>query len=189
MLMNLAERAYNHSFHIAPIVRSLMDTDFYKLLMQQYMRANYPDVVVGFKVTNRTKSVRLADEIDIEELRAQLDHARTLRFQPSELIWLTGQTFYGQQGIFKKGYIDYLRSYQLPEYTLAIEAGQISLRTKAKWADVTLWEIIFLSIVNEMRYRKKMAKMSESQLDIMYARAKVKLYAKLERIADLPNLS
>ncbi len=40
----------------------------------------YPKVDATFALINRTTSVRLADEIDEGELRAQLDHARTLRF-------------------------------------------------------------------------------------------------------------
>src|SRR3546814_3081783 len=56
-------------------------------------------------LNNRTKDVRLADIIAVEELREQLDHVRTLRFQKDELIWLRGQTFYGVQGIFSPGFI------------------------------------------------------------------------------------
>ena len=34
-MLDLAKRVYDHSFRIDPIVRSLLDTDFYKLLMAQ----------------------------------------------------------------------------------------------------------------------------------------------------------
>ena len=191
--MDFAKRAYDHnSFKIDPIVRSLMDTDFYKLLMMQFIYLNYFSVRASFKLTNRTKKVRLADEIDMDELRAQLDHCRTLRFTASELIWLTGQTFYGQEGVFHKSFIDYLRTFQLPAYELnESRDGQLRLHTPVDtpWVEATLWEIFFLTIVNELRYRAKMAKMSKSQLDIMYARAKVKLYAKLERLNTLEHLN
>ena len=63
-----------------PIARSLLDTDFYKLLMLQMIWGMYPKVNATFSLINRTTSVRLADEIDEQELREQLDHARTLRF-------------------------------------------------------------------------------------------------------------
>ena len=33
MNVNFAERAHNHNWKLDPIVRSLLDTDFYKLLM------------------------------------------------------------------------------------------------------------------------------------------------------------
>ena len=57
------------------LIRSLLDTDFYKLLMLQMIREFYPDQRVTFSVINRTRNVRLAEIIDEGELRAQLDHA------------------------------------------------------------------------------------------------------------------
>src|SRR5881398_3098892 len=74
---DIATRTYNHGWRLDPIVRSLLDTDFYKLLMLQMIREFYPDRCVAFSVINRSRHVRLAEVIDEGELRAQLDHART----------------------------------------------------------------------------------------------------------------
>ena len=188
--MDFATRAYNQTFPFDPIVRSLLDTDFYKLLMQQFIWEHYPHERVGWRVTNRSRGVKLAGEIEMEALREQLDHARTLRFTPSEIIHLRGQSFYGQRGIFKEGYLRTLCSFHLPEYELRqTDDGQIDLSFSGPWWQTTLWEIYALSIINELRSRALMRRMSRSQLDILYARAKVKLYAKLERLTDLPNLN
>lgn len=187
---NFAKRAWDHGFPRDYIVRSLLDTDFYKLLMHQFIWRKYPNTEVSFSVTNRTKTVLLGYEIDINELREQLDHVQTLKFQQNELIWLAGQTFYGQSGIFGKGYLDYLRSsFKLADYTIEVKDGQIALTFNGKWLETSLFEIYALTIINEMRYRAKMRKMNRSQLDIMYARAKVKLYAKLERLNTLDELA
>ena len=86
--MDLAKRAYDHGFRLDPIVRSLLDTDFYKLLMLQMIWARYPDVSATFSLHNRTRRIRLADMIDEKELREQLDHARTIRFTKKEMIWI-----------------------------------------------------------------------------------------------------
>lgn len=187
--MDFATRAWNHSFPFDPIVRSLLDTDFYKLLMQQLIWEEYPNVQVSWKLTNRTKTIRLAEEVDLGALREQLDHARSLRFTPSEIIYLRGQTFYGQSGIFKEGYVNTLQSFQLPDYELGTEGGQIVLRFAGSWWETTMWEIPALAIVNELRARAVLAQMSRSALDILYARAKVKLYAKLERLRGLAGLN
>ena len=85
---DIARRVYNHAWKLDPIVRSLLDTDFYKLLMLQMIWGMYPKVDATFSLINRTTSVRLAEEIDEGELRDQLDHARTLRFSKKEMIWL-----------------------------------------------------------------------------------------------------
>ena len=110
MVIDIATRAYNHTFRIDPIIRSLMDTDFYKLLMQQMIVRDHPNLDVKFRLTNRSR-VRLAEVIDLGELKEQLDHARKLRFQNSELIWLTGNTFYGQDKMFAPAYIEWLRHF------------------------------------------------------------------------------
>ena len=193
--MDFAKRAYDHSYHIDPIVRSLLDTDFYKLLMLQFIWKNYYHTRVTFAVTNRTKSVRLADTVGMDALRAQLDHVRSLTFTNSELVWLRGQSFYGQHGLFEEGFLDYLRTFSLPDYTLEHEVvdgeatGQFVLEFSGTWAEATLWEIYALEIVNELRYRALMRTMNRSQLDIMYAKAKVKLYDKLMVLKDLEGLN
>src|SRR4051812_7712147 len=189
--MDFARRAWDHSFPMDPIVRTLMDTDFYKFLMGQMIWEKHRNDRASFTLSNRSQSVRLADCIDLGELRAQLDHARSLRFEPHELIWLRGQEFYGEPNLFVPAYIDFLRRLRLPDYELSrdVETGQIVFRTEGRWCEATFWEIPLLAIVNELRVRAILKTMSRSQLDILYARAKVKLYAKLERLARIERLN
>ena len=54
MNVNFAERAHNHNWKLDPIVRSLLDTDFYKLLMLQFIWKNFPATQVTSEVHNRT---------------------------------------------------------------------------------------------------------------------------------------
>src|ERR1700690_3246216 len=63
MNVNFAERAHNHNWKLDPIVRSLLDTDFYKLLMLQFVWKNFPAVRVTSEVVNRTTTVRLAEHV------------------------------------------------------------------------------------------------------------------------------
>ena len=58
---DIARRVYNHTWKLDPIVRSLLDTDFYKLLMLQMIWGMYPKVDATFSLINRTTSVRLAE--------------------------------------------------------------------------------------------------------------------------------
>jgi len=185
---DIASRVYYHSFKLDPIVRSLLDTDIYKLLMLQTIWKERADVPVTFSLINRTRSVRLAEEVDEQELRAQLDHARSLQLTKKELIWLTGNTFYGRERLFRGEFIDWLRTYRLPAYELAIEDGQYRIDFEGRWADVTLWEIPVLSIVSELRSRAAMHGVGRFELDVTYARAKAKLWEKVMRLDALPEL-
>src|SRR5215469_12506720 len=128
MNVNFAERAHNHNFKLDPIVRSLLDTDFYKLLMLQFIWLNFPAVHVTSEVVNRTHRVKLAGEISADALIAQMEHVRQLRFRKSELIWLAGNTFYGTRSIFEPAFLDWLEhGFRLSEYELSVRDGQFSL--------------------------------------------------------------
>lgn len=185
MITDLSSRVYNHSFRIDPIVRTLLDTDFYKLLMLQMIWRLKPDTRVSFGLTNRSPAIRFAENIAEDELVAQLDHARSLRFQKNELIWLAGNSFYGKTKIFEPSFIDYLASFSLPPYKLSRRDGEFELRFEGLWRETTMWEIPALAVLNELRARSAMRKMSRFELDILYARAKAKLWAKVERLRVL----
>lgn len=185
---DIATRVYNHAWKLDPIIRSLIDTDFYKLLMLQMIWKLYPDVHATFTLINRTTSVRLADEIDEQELRDQLDHARSLRLSKKEMIWLAGNTFYGRAQIFEPEFLAWLGNLQLPEYELTKRDGQYELTFHGPWMETTLWEIPALAIINELRSRAAMRSLGYFTLDVLYARAKAKMWSKVERLKELPGL-
>src|SRR3974390_1507464 len=185
---DIATRTYNHGWRLDPIVRSLLDTDFYKLLMLQMIQEFYPNQRVTFSVINRSKHVRLAEVIDEGELRAQLDHARSIRFSKKELIWLAGNTFYGKTQMFSPEFINYLSTFRLPEYELEKIEGQYELNFYGPWTHTTMWEIPALAIVNELRARQVMKRYGRFALDVLYARAKEKLWSKVERLRELDGL-
>lgn len=186
MSIDLAQRIHNQNYNLDPFVRSLLDTDFYKLLMAAYVHRWHPKVGVTFAVKNRSVSkVRMSALISETDLRAQLDHVRSLRFTPSELIWLQGNTFYGQKGIFPPEFIEALRALRLPEYDLSIGAdGEFVLEFSGTWLETTLWEIYALSVLNEARARAGMRDMSKYQLRVLYANATAKLVGKLKALRE-----
>jgi nicotinate phosphoribosyltransferase len=51
-----------------------------------------------------------------------------------------------------------------------------------------MWEIPALAIVNELRARAALRGWGRFELDVLYARAKAKLWSKVERLAALPDL-
>ena len=61
MIVNFAERAHNHNWELDPVTRSLLDTDFYKLLMLQFIWKHYPKTHVSFSLFNRYFQCVLAD--------------------------------------------------------------------------------------------------------------------------------
>jgi len=190
VIVNIARRAHDHNWELDPITRSLLDTDFYKLLMLQFIWKNFPTTQTSFTLLNRSTSVRLGDIVSVDELREQLDEARRLRFHKSELIWLAGNTFYGRRGIFEPAFLEWLeRDFRLSEFELSAEDGQLSLRFHGLWTETTMWEIYALSAIDELKTRASLKKLSEFELDILYSRAKTRLWEKMERLRGVPHLN
>lgn len=187
-MVDIATRVYNHRWKLDPIVRSLIDTDFYKLLMCQSVFRNKPDTIVTFSLINRTGTVRLADLIDEGELREQLDHIRSLSLSRGESTWLRGNTFYGQRQMFTPEFMEWFEALRLPPYHLEKRDGQYELTFEGKWPEVMLWEIPALSVLMELRARAVLGKMEKFELQVLYARAMTKLWEKVERLRPLPDL-
>ena len=190
MIINHAERAHNHNWELDPVIRSLLDTDFYKLLMLQFIWKHFPNTRVQFSLLNRHPAVRIADTVHIEEFKVQLQHVRGLRFRKSELVWLAGNTFYGRRGIFEPAFLEWLENdFRLSDYQFRVREGQIHLTFDGTWAETTMWELYSLAILDELKTRALLKTLSEFGLDILYARAKTKLWNKIERLRGVPGLS
>ena len=188
-MVDIATRVYNHNWKIDPIVRSVLDTDFYKLLMAQTIFRRYRDVAVTFGITNRTSSVRLAELIDEGELREQLDHVRTLRLSRGESTWLRGNTFYGKRQMFSPEFITWLEEFRFPEYNLEKHDGQYVLTFEGPWIETTMWEIPALAILNELRSRNVTRTMGKFELQVLYARAMARVWEKVQALKALPGVS
>ncbi len=188
-MLDLATRVYNRNFRIDPIVRSLLDTDFYKLLMAQTILRRHRDLPVTFGIHNRTAHVRIAEEVEEGELRAQLDHARSLRLTRGESTWLRGNTFYGTRQMFSAEFMAWFEDFRLPDYELERRDGQYVLTFHGPWVETTMWEVPALAILNELRSRATLHGMGRFELQVLYARAMTRVWEKIERLKKLPDLS
>lgn len=187
-MADIATRVYNHKWKIDPIVRSLIDTDFYKLLMCQSVFRNQRDARVTFSLINRSKDVRLAELIDEGELREQLDHIRSLSLSRGESTWLRGNTFYGKRQMFRPDFMEWFEKLRLPAYELEKRDGQYELTFEGAWPEVMLWEIPALAVLMELRSRAVLETMGRFELQVLYARAMTKIWEKVERLRGVPSL-
>jgi nicotinate phosphoribosyltransferase len=169
------------------VIRSLMDVDFYKFTMAYFIKTYYAGVNVVFNFINRHTHIPVADLVDEGELRRQLDHVLTLRFRRTDIYYLRGMDIYGDS-MFPPGYLEFLGGLRLPPYKLERVGNQYKFEVEGPWELATWWETIFLAILSELLYRTLMQSMAEQgpegrlELELMYAAAKNKLYAKLKRL-------
>lgn len=146
-----------------PIIRSLLDVDYYKIKMLQVIflgqtKKKGGEIVklrvikVKYHLINRSKNTRIADIIPEEVLRYHLDAAQKLRFRKSEVSYLRSLRRYAEE------FLDWLlEGFALPSYELTVVNGQYRLLVNANWAVAMYWETIFMSIIAELfaRYERK----------------------------------
>lgn len=166
----------------SPIVESLLDTDFYKLLMLQLIWRLHPDVRTQWALINRTRIVRLADQVDAGALREQLDHVRTLAMTAPEREWLGALCFDDMCPILGGDFLDWAADLRVSGYDLSERDGQLELRFEGLWSETTLWEIPALAIVNELRNR------AASKNRDLYAGARERLRLKSARLSHIAGL-
>jgi len=187
-MVDIATRVYNHKWKIDPIVRSLIDTDFYKLLMCQSVFRNKPDTNVTFSLINRATHIPLADLIDEGELREQLDHIRTLSLSRGESTWLRGNMFYGKRQMFSSQFMEWFEGMRLPPYHLERKGDQYELTFEGKWHEVMLWEVPALAVLMELRGRAVLDGMRRFELQVLYARGMTRVWEKIEKLRKIDGL-
>ena len=187
-MVDIATRVWNHKWKIDPIVRSLIDTDFYKLLMCQSVFRNRRNTRVAFSLINRSSDVRLADLVDEGELREQLDHIRSMQLTRGESTWLRGNTFYGKRQMFRPDFMEWFEGMRLPDYHLEKRDGQYELSFEGSWPEVMMWEIPALAVLMELRGRAVLKHMGRFELQVLYARAMTKLWQKIEAMRHVDDL-
>ncbi len=187
-MVDIATRVYNHKWKIDPIVRSLIDTDFYKLLMCQSVFRNKPQTEVVFSLINRSNHIPLANLIDEGELREQLDHIRTLSLSRGESTFLRGNTFYGKRQMFRSDFMEWFENFQLPPYHLERKGDQYELTFEGQWHEVMMWEIPALAVLMELRSRAVLNNMRRFELQVLYARAMTRVWEKIDQLRSVDGL-
>jgi nicotinate phosphoribosyltransferase len=130
------------------MIKSLLDTDYYKLLMQQLFFHRFPEATGEYVFKLRNKDISLIEFKD--EITTELKALCQLNFTQDEIDYLKTVNIKGYQ-IFKDDYLDMLSDFQLNFNDLTISEidGHLSIRAKGTLYSVMMFEIYTLSIVNE----------------------------------------
>lgn len=132
----------------SPILTSLLDTDAYKLHMQQAVFHHYPDVTVAaeFRCRNQEQLGQYVDEI-----KHQMSLMENLRLTDDEFRYLQSLPY------FKQDYLNWLKNwyYDSRLVKIANQDGQLFVRIEGKWLDVILWEVPLLAVISEIVHRDR----------------------------------
>ncbi|KAH9999212.1 nicotinate phosphoribosyltransferase [Russula compacta] len=135
--------------------RSLLDTDLYKLTMQQAVLHHFPDAQSTYRFTHRDASVYFSRQC-YEQFAAAIPWFSTLSLTPEERTWL--QT---ASSDFKPTYLDYLSAYRFKPSQVQVsfvprapdsDEGRIEIEVSGPWAEAILWEVPLMATLSEIYF-------------------------------------
>lgn len=126
------------------IIKSLLDTDLYKLTMMQGVLHQFPWAEVSYGFECRNKEIDLCPVAD--QVKNEIDHLCQLRFHPEELNYLRTLRF------MKEDFIQFLRLFRLNSefVTIRTDNDKFSLTIKGPWLHTIMFEVPVLAIINEL---------------------------------------
>lgn len=130
----------------SPVLHTLLDTDAYKLHMQQAVFHHYHDVHVAAEFRCRGDDLL---GIYADSIREQVDAMQHLALQDDEYHWLSGLPF------FKADYLTWLRDfrYKPEQVTVTNDNGKLNIRLAGPWREVIMWEMPLLAVISELAHR------------------------------------
>lgn len=139
-----------------PVLHTLLDTDAYKLHMQQAVFHHYYDVHVAAEFRCRGDDLL---GIYADSIREQVDAMQHLTLQDDEYQWLSGLPF------FKTDYLNWLRDfrYKPEQVTVTNENGKLDIRLEGPWREVIMWEVPLLAVISELAHRYRSPEMGVAQ--------------------------
>ncbi len=130
----------------SPVLHTLLDTDAYKLHMQQAVFHHYYDVHVAAEFRCRGDDLL---GIYADAIREQVNAMQHLTLQDEEYQWLSGLPF------FKADYLNWLRDfrYRPEQVTVVNDNGKLDIRLEGPWREVIMWEVPLLAVISELAHR------------------------------------
>lgn len=139
------------------IINSLLDTDFYKYVMAQFVFHYKPEQK---KIAEYSMKVRSGNDlIPIkDELEKELNHWLNLELTSFELEYIASIEINGEK-VFKKDFLLFLKNLNLKDhikYKVLIEDGHLNIRVYGEWVYSIFAEVPFLAIVQELYWKNKL---------------------------------
>ncbi|MFP3019208.1 MAG: nicotinate phosphoribosyltransferase [Arsenophonus sp.] len=167
---------------VQPIITSLLDTDAYKLHMQQAVFHHYNQVSVVAEFRCRSDE-RLG--IYAKAIRQQIDLMEHIELTVNEYRYLRGLFF------FKSDYLDWLKDFRFNPTQVNVyrtKENQLAIKISAPWREVILWEVPLLALISELVHHNRSPNVTnEDAIEQLHKLIKnFYQYAKIQNI-DLTN--
>ena len=164
---------------LKPIIKSLLETDSYKLSMGQAIFHQFPTYKTTWSFKCRNKNVKFTPEM-LNEIKDQIDSYCKLKFKESELKWLAKNLPW-----IKEDYIAFLRFWHPRREEIHVnemlqqgmDDSGLAIDCTGTWLNTSMYEIALLAIVNEVYFAFKYGPGAK---DIEFQKRTMEKFAKLQ---------
>lgn len=166
--------------------RRLSDSiDFYKFPMGQLAFEKHPEASVTFTMKNRGAEYPLSQYVDLIELQARLTAIRDQGFTPEEIAYFAGLETQLGAARFDEPYLDFLANLELTDVIVENNpiTGDFNIESTGQWANVSLWETVVMSEVNELYYKGLMKEKGITKEEV-WTEGDRRLGEKIERLKN-----
>lgn len=165
------------NFTMNPILTSILDTDAYKLHMQQAVYHRYRDVTVSAEFRCRGDDLLGEYAADIS---AQIEMMRDLTLSDQEMRYLSGLPF------FQQDYLTWLRSFHFDPRQVMVRNhhGKLDIRITGPWREVILWEVPLLAVISEVVHHHR-TPCNVREMALAQLRQKLRHFRDVSRDVDI----
>ena len=164
---------------LKPIIKSLLETDSYKLSMGQAIFHQFPTYKTTWSFKCRNKNVKFTPEM-LKEIEDQIDSYCKLKFNESELKWLAKNLPW-----IKEDYIAFLRFWHPRREEIHVnemlqqgmDDSGLAIDCTGTWLNTSMYEIAILAIVSEVYFAFKYGPGAK---DIEFQKQTMEKFAKLQ---------
>ena len=163
--------------------------DFYKFPMTQLAFEKHRDKEVTFTLKNRSDEYPLSQYVSVEDLTARFEEIIEKGFTPEEIAYLAGMKNQENEASFTEEYLDFLADLELPNVQVSVnpDTGELAVSSTGPWPNVSFWETVVMSEVNELYYKGQLAAEGKT-IEEVWAEGDRRLDEKIAKLKARPDI-
>ncbi len=130
------------------IIKSILDTDLYKITMGQAIFMHYPKIDVTYRFVNRGQTIFPTGFK--EKLIKEIKDLSKLKLTSGEKLFLESIPY------LKRTYIDWFANFQFNPKQVFLEQqnGEFICEIKGPWYQTVYWEVPLMAIISELYFKE-----------------------------------
>ena len=166
----LTKSPISHEVKQGPLLESgwlSAGLDYYKPTMSQVALNKEPEAEVEFTLKNRGNQ-RLLDYINIAELQKRFNQIMQRGWSTDELSYLASIQNTEGQAVFSDSFIEDIGDTPLPPVLVEYdsESDDLAISSRGPWFNVSFWETVVMSELNEMYFEEYLMKNNINPYDV-----------------------